>query len=299
MELQTAVILLPSETLERIMEANFEKSQDNLKSGFTNLSNSRDVHIDPYGHKINARGGDDNITTGDGRDTIFTGSGNDTVFAGGGDDTVTAGSGDDTVVGEEGNDTVFGGSGIDTLEGGIGNDTLNGGTGIDTLIGGSDHDLLNGGADNDFLFGDLDGEVIGGNDKLDGGFGDDTLEGGAGADILTGGDDADLFVFRVGRGPSNDSPLSGRDSITDFSRAQGDRIDLSALDALLNQSGDQRFTFLGTLSSASSQAGSVSVVGTGADVTVFVNIDGGSADMAINVHLTNPSIPLSAVDFIL
>ena len=175
-----------------------------------------------------------------------------------------------------GNDTLFGGSGLDTLLGELGNDTLNGGTGNDTLIGGSDDDVLNGGADNDFLFGDLDGEVIGGNDTLNGGFGRDTLEGGAGADILTGGAHKDLFVFRVGLGPSNDSPLSARDSITDFSRAEGDQIDLSAI--LPGQ-----FTFVS--GSSSTQAGTVFVSGTGADVTVFVNVNGGAADMAINVHL--------------
>ena len=37
-----------------------------------------------------------------------------------------------------------------------------------------------------------------------------------------------------------------RDLITDFRRAQGDRIDLSGIDANGNLAGDQAFAFIGT-----------------------------------------------------
>ncbi|MCW5751816.1 MAG: type I secretion C-terminal target domain-containing protein [Alphaproteobacteria bacterium] len=57
-----------------------------------------------------------------------------------------------------------------------------------------------------------------GADTLSGGGGDDTLIGGAGADLLIGGAGADLFVI---------AGIGNR--VTDFSRAQGDRLDISTL----------------------------------------------------------------------
>ena len=75
----------------------------------------------------------------------------------------------------------------------------------DTLSGRDGADTLGGGA---------------GNDTLDGGAGDDTLYGGAGTDTLTGGPGADTFVFAAGH---------GTDTITDFSPAEADQIDLRAL----------------------------------------------------------------------
>ena len=54
-ELQTAVILLPNELVERMSEAQLERTEDNPKLGFTNLSNGGDDHFDPFGRKINGR----------------------------------------------------------------------------------------------------------------------------------------------------------------------------------------------------------------------------------------------------
>ncbi|AWJ86101.1 hypothetical protein TSH58p_20185 (plasmid) [Azospirillum sp. TSH58] len=93
------------------------------------------------------------------------------------------------------------------LEGTDAADTLTGGAGDDTLTGGAGSDSLTGGA---------------GRDRLDGGDGDDTLLGGDGADTLTGGAGNDVFrVLTVGD--------AAGDRITDF--ADGDRLDLSALNA--------------------------------------------------------------------
>ncbi len=77
--------------------------------------------------------------------------------------------------------------------------------------------VLTGSSVNDTLSG------LAGADKLAGGAGDDTLIGGAGKDTLTGGDGADHFVF-------NTAPeaAANRDTIVDFSHAQGDVITLSA-----------------------------------------------------------------------
>jgi Ca2+-binding RTX toxin-like protein len=87
-------------------------------------------------------------------------------------------------------------------------------------------------------------EITGGryDDHLSGFNGNDTLTGGGGADWLSGGKGADRFVFKSvaeSRGYNNDY-------ITDFSRSQGDRIDLSKIDARSGVAGNQAFTFIGT-----------------------------------------------------
>ena len=107
--------------------------------------------------------------------------------------------------------------GNDTLEGAGSRDTLSGGAGDDTLIGYAGSDSLDGGAGNDLLYGGS------GADLLRGGLGDDTLDGGAGVDQLMGGDGKDTFRFA-----SVGDILT--DSIGDF--GDGDRIDLSALNAV-------------------------------------------------------------------
>jgi len=76
------------------------------------------------------------------------------------------------------------------------NDKLYGGDGNDNLIGGNGQDLLVGGAGNDFLDGDK---------------GDDNLTGGTGSDT---------FVLEK---------AAGRETITDFSLGEGDKIGLSGL----------------------------------------------------------------------
>ena len=84
------------------------------------------------------------------------------------------------------------------------NETLTGLAGADTLTGDGGNDKLLG---------------LAGNDTLSGGAGDDALYGGDGTDTLTGGKGKDAFVF-------NSAP-TGPDTITDFSRADGDKIQLS------------------------------------------------------------------------
>jgi Ca2+-binding RTX toxin-like protein len=210
---------------------------------------------------IGSMAGSDQLYGDAGQDFVFGGEDNDRVFGGAGADRVQGNQGDDFVQGNEGDDTVMGGQGHDVVLGGkgddlafgdIGNDTVQGDTGADTLHGGEGDDLLRGGDGHDaagdladHLFGGagddrLEGE--GGADTLQGNEGQDTLHGGQGADVLhggrgadqlfgddgddvlfgdlgddtlTGGGGADCFVFRAG---------DGRDAITDFNFAQGDRL---------------------------------------------------------------------------
>lgn len=77
----------------------------------------------------------------------------------------------------------------------------------------------------------VDGDSRGGDDTLDGGEGDDILYGqggddkligGLGDDILTGGEGEDIFKWV-------DMDDGSSDTITDFSVADGDKLDLSEL----------------------------------------------------------------------
>ena len=103
-----------------------------------------------------------------------------------------------------------------TLAAGARNLTLTGtaainGTGnaLDNLINGNEAaNQLRGGA---------------GADTLNGLAGNDILDGGAGRDTLTGGTGADRFRFSAGSGFGQ----AQADHITDFSRSEGDRIELS------------------------------------------------------------------------
>ncbi|MFH5926461.1 hypothetical protein [Roseomonas xinghualingensis] len=206
--------------------------------------------------------------TATGRDDSLTGtSGDDVIAAKGGDDKVLAGDGDDMVTGGTGADRLEGGDGKDVLDGGNGQDTLLGGNGDDTLLGGNGKDTLLGGA------------------------GDDTLLGGNGKDILTGGAGADRFTFT----DLADSKRGGsRDVITDF--GDGDVIDLSALDAITGQNGDQDFTFLGS-KAFTGKAGELHTIQSGDSTLVEGDVNGdGNADFQIELNGTHN---LAASDFIL
>lgn len=209
--------------------------------------------------------GNDYLDGGRGNDTLYGETGRDTLYGGIGDDILDGGDGNDYLDGGVGNNTLKGGAGNDTLVAGIGRNTVNGGSGSDTLVadysqssylgvhlgwlgqnaifgrnnegvvlfhqdiesfqitgtryadafeGRSYNDTFTGGEGNDYLSG------AGGNDILVGGAGNDILVGGAGNDTLTGGGGADKFVFN--------SLSEGIDRITDFNRAQGDKIEVSS-----------------------------------------------------------------------
>ncbi|KGM32130.1 hypothetical protein P409_23210 [Inquilinus limosus MP06] len=124
-----------------------------------------------------------------------------------------------------------GGNGDDFLFGGF-YDTgtrFDGDAGNDTIIAGPGRDYLYAGDGDDVLYGDGDASLpeyllTGGPDVLQGGAGDDQLTGGKDKDTLTGGTGADRFIFHI----QDSLPGSaGRDVITDFSQAEGDKIDLS------------------------------------------------------------------------
>ena len=218
-------------------------------------------------------------------------------------DALTGGAGGDTLSGLGGNDTLAGLGGDDVLDGGAGNDLLNGGAGLDTAsfasaTGGVTVSLavtsaqntgagkdtlvsienLTGSSYADKLTGDVNANV------LNGGAGGDTLAGGGGADTLWGGAGADRFVFT---NLADSAPLA-RDTIWDFSHAQADRIDLTAIDAVAGGK-DNAFTLVAAFSHKAGEL--VSVYDTDHYV-VQGDVNGdGVADFAINVYSPTSLVP--------
>jgi len=209
---------------------------------------------------------------GAGDDSLVGGSGADTMVGGTGDDVYSADAGTDVVVENpgEGTDTVMS-TATYTLSANVENLTL---TGTSAING-------TGNTANNVILGNS------GNNSLSGGLGDDSLAGGAGNDTLSGGAGADHFIFADG---------GGTDSITDFSSAEGDKIDLVGIDADTTTSGDQAFTFIGN-SAFHSVAGELrfAVIAGGVAVQGDTNGDG-IADFTLNVHGQSS---LASSDFLL
>ena len=185
------------------------------------------------------------VLGGRGADWIEGGAGNDTLNGEEGMDTLCGGTGDDALSGGRGNDLLCGDAGNDLLEGGAENDTLSGGLGADTLRGGAGDDLVISRSDageppiardpslprrSDVIYAEHD----------------DVLTGGAGADIFRfeivmnapkdiAADrlDADGKVDWSRVVHANKAPHDhwldsiGQDTITDFHRGEGDRIQIA------------------------------------------------------------------------
>lgn len=302
--------------------ANVENLTYTGTSSFIGMGNSLD-------NVLTGGNGGSRLYGYDGNDTLIGGSGNDILDGGTGADRMVGGAGDDTyyvdnpgdVVVENangGNDTVFstisytlgdnvenlhligtdaingtgnalantivGNAAANRLSGGDGNDYLVGGDGDDTLDGGNGDDTLDGGNGNDTLLGGA------GNDILIGGAGNDTLIGGPGRDSLTGGAGADRFVFAPGDLSSN---VTQTDVILDFTRSDGDKIDLSAFE---KQSGGS-LSFIGS-GAFTKHAGQIRVDSVGGYWEVMGDTNGdGVADFTLSVSRNSGT--LIGSDFIL
>jgi Ca2+-binding RTX toxin-like protein len=223
--------------------------------------------------KLYGDDGNDRIFGGGGADQLFGGAGADMLDGGDGADRFDGGDGIDTLLGGAGNDYMDGGDGADSMSGGGDNDVYivdnTGDQTIETATGGFDvvrasvdwtlaantESLEQQGGDNingtgnglaNAITGNLGNNTLDGGDggdTLDGGFGNDRLIGGKGNDTMTGGFGTDTFVVT---GASVISSKAGggvleTDFVTDLSKKQGDRIDLSAIDADTGTAGDQAF----------------------------------------------------------
>lgn len=233
------------------------------------------------------------IQGGVGYDSLVGGTGADLIEGLQGNDTLVGNAGNDTLEGQDGDDLLIGGAGADVHDGGAGIDTASyvgataaviaslatSGTGgfangdtysdIENLIGSGFNDRLTGsGGDNRI-------EGGAGNDTIIGGAGNDTILGGAGQDSMTGGVGADRFVW---------SSLSetAADRVTDFAWAEGDLIDLSAIDAHLGMAGDQAFTLMPGGAFAGGGQGSIRLATSGGDTRIEIDQgDGGAAEAVI------------------
>ena len=189
--------------------------------------------------------------------------------------------GGDTIKGLAGNDKIYGGNGADFLYGDDGADELYGDAGDDNLHGGAGDNRMYGGAGNDTLWGSGDPAQV------------ELFVGGAGKDTMHGFGGRDTFRFES---ISDSAVGANRDHIVDLFRSEGDRIDLSAIDARTGQSGNQAFTFIGA--SAFSASGQVRVVdqANGAKLVQISNDGDLQADMEIMIGVAPQ---LGAQDFVL
>ena len=304
-------------------------SLNNVVTGGTNNDNlvgkaGDDMLIGGNGNDIlSGDSGTDTLDGGDGNDTLVVSDTLDTLIGGAGIDTALfvtpgltlslssdvewgdnqsggavtlamnaldnlygGGSGIDTVAGGDGSDNIYGRGGNDVLNGDGGNDRLFGDVGDDVLGGGIGTDVLEGGADNDQLSG---GSGI---DTLYGQDGDDVLSGGADFDTLVGGLGADRFAFASG---DSGNSLATADRIVDFNTAQGDRIDLGAIDAVTG-GGDNGFSFIGS-AAFSNIAGQLRAETIFGNTYVMGDTNGdGVADFVIKL---DGNVPLTGGDFIL
>ena len=124
--------------------------------------------------------------------------------------------GDDTITGN-GNTQIF----FISATAGVNVDLTTGSVSGDASVG---HDTITGGVFN--VLGSNFNDTISGtasNDILNGGSGNDTISGRAGNDSLTGGVGADIFVY---------ADAGGADTVTDFNRAEGDKIDLTGVSSV-------------------------------------------------------------------
>lgn len=130
---------------------------------------------------------------------------------------------------------------IENVEGGLRTFTLSGATyDVQTLFNQtSDAAVIYALNGDDRIYGKgFDDTLIGlgGDDRIIGGGGSDTIYGGLGADRLDGGIGADIFKYTS----TADSTVAaaGRDRILNFDPNQGDKIDLTLIDAVAGGSDD-------------------------------------------------------------
>jgi serralysin len=222
-----------------------------IGNGFSNRNNNGDL--------VHGNGGNDTFTVATAVSDYYGDGGKDTFDSAGYWNYFNGGGGTDTISYQrQDTDDFLEGRGVKVdlynkyattgggreerlidIENAVGSsfaDTLTGGNGNNKLEGMDGKDVLNGRDGNDRLFGGNGG------DNLHGGDGNDKLIGGQGQDLLEAGSGADTFIFQK---PGDSAVGDKRDVIGDFTEAQNDRIDLSAIDAIKGGSDDE-FDFIGT-----------------------------------------------------
>jgi Ca2+-binding RTX toxin-like protein len=246
------------------------------------------------------------IVYGDNNPNTLTGlDGDDLLLGNGGTDVLDGGYGDDHLEGGAHADVMYGGPGIDivsyqhapsgvsaalrsygyggdaqgdvlydvegltgseyndSLDGDSAVNYLNGAGGVDIIYGFGGNDRIQGGFGNDTVYGHD------GSDLLEGDGGDDTLYPGLDTDRLNGGADADRFIWNT-TGELGWT-VATFDVVEDFSRAAGDLLGFSGIDANEALAGDQSFRFIGR--AAFSQPGEIRYEDWRGDTYIYVNTD--------------------------
>src|SRR5262249_11168174 len=143
-----------------------------------------------------------------------------------------------------------------------------------TILGRLDASTIYGLGGNDNLIG------MNANDVLSGGGGLDTLTGGVGEGKMFGGPGGGKFRFNPPPGNKEKNP----DIIMDFHHSQGDKIDLSNIDANTRNMGNQAFHFIGA-QSFHHRVGELHFVKAVGHLFVEGDVNGdGRADFRIDVH---------------
>ena len=274
---------------------------------------------DAAGNALSGSAGNDTLTGLAGSDTLDGGAGSDTavfsektlavsvilngaslalVRVGGlaedmlrNVENVIAGSGNDTLTGDAQANLLAGRVGADTINGGAGLDTadysektlpvvvtLAGATAATVSVGGIAEDTLRnienitGGSGNDIVTGDTLANV------LSGGGGIDSFTGGGGADTFTGGAGVDRFFFT----PASLGPAAAHSTtITDFDRAAGEQLNLTAIDANTVLAGTNPFAFIGA-AAFSNTAGQLRFTSQPGQTLIQGDVNGdGTADLTI------------------
>jgi Ca2+-binding RTX toxin-like protein len=253
--------------------------------------------------------GGDTLFGDAGADDLSGGDGADKLYGGTGADLLNGGTGNDRMDGQSDIDTLNGGAGNDYLDGGLGADIMTGGTENDVYIvddaGDQTIELVGGGFDIvrttlDWVLANniealelqaataANGTGNAGSNNLQGNAGANTLSGLAGVDTINGNDGDDIIIGGVGNdllrgGIGADTfavahVFSGAletDQIYDFSTAEGDIMDFSAL-------------FAGTIervSALTQTAGEMTLTFAAGITTVRLDIDGnGTAEYQAKIN---------------
>ncbi len=117
-----------------------------------------------------------------------------------------------------------------------------------------------------------------GGDTLVGNAANNLLRGNLGADMLTGGGGADTFYYFL----AQDSTLTAFDTIQDFNLTDGDKLDVTSLDANTATAANDDFVFLGTNALV---ANGLRYQQTGGNTLVQADLDGNASTIEFQVTL--------------
>lgn len=236
--------------------------------------------------------GVDNITltgtantdaTGNGLANALTGNtGANTLDGGAGADVLTGGRGDDIYIVDDAGDRIieFNGQGLDTVNSSV-SFSLSGQFADNLILTGNGAINGTGNSYNNVLTGNDAANILDGgkgDDRIVGGGGADVITGGLGADNLTGGAGNDIFVYTA----TNQSATGGGlDRINGLTNT--DMIDLSAIDAQTNVTGNNAFTLVSAFSGTSGEM-TISYNPNNKITSILMDTNGDSvADMKINL----------------